>query len=199
MNLVCENLEIGYKKNQPLVSGITLRFSESRVIVVEGENGSGKTTLLKTLAGLLSYLGGKKVEIAPELIHYVNAETFALYPFLTGKEIVDFFETINESMLCEEIKTNELFQELLSKKYQDMSSGMKQILKLSLSLLESKQLILWDEPLKSLSNFNSKEIVKIVSAISSKKYFIIATHDQVFDEIKNLQKFKIERGRLNAK
>ena len=199
MKLICENLEIGYIKNQVLVSAIFLPLSKGNIIVIEGENGSGKTTLLKTLAGLLPSLGGKKMEISPEFIHYVNAETYSLFPYMTGKEILGFFECINNSKVCEEIKTNELFQNLLSKKYQDMSSGMKQVLKLALSLMDSKQIVLWDEPLKSLSEFNSREIVKIVSVLMKEKYLIITSHDQSFDDLAGVQKFRIENGRLKAK
>lgn len=196
MELLCEKLKVGYSENQILVSDISLDFNKGNIILIEGENGSGKTTILKTLSGLIPSLGGHRQHIPIEKIHYAHAEACSFLPHLRGSEIISFFEILNETSMSNELNENILFNELAKKKYQDMSSGMKQMLMLSLSLLESKEFIFWDEPLRSLSSVNKLEIVSLVKKFSYRKKIIITTHDDHFNEIGEAQRLRIFKNKL---
>ena len=49
---------VGYD-GKPVLAGLTFELPRGRFTAMVGENGSGKTTLLKTLAGILSPVGGR--------------------------------------------------------------------------------------------------------------------------------------------
>lgn len=53
-----DNLVIGYSKDQPLSSALTLSMERGEKIALVGANGIGKTTLLKSILGLLPPLSG---------------------------------------------------------------------------------------------------------------------------------------------
>ena len=52
-------LSIGYRRNQPVLGGLTADVVSGEVLAIVGPNGSGKTTLFRTLLGVLDPLGGK--------------------------------------------------------------------------------------------------------------------------------------------
>ena len=53
------DLSIGYRRNQPVLGGLTADVVSGEVLAIVGPNGSGKTTLFRTLLGVLDPLGGQ--------------------------------------------------------------------------------------------------------------------------------------------
>ncbi len=60
--LIVNNLEFGYPKSEPLLSGISLTVSRGELIWVTGPAGCGKSTLLQLILGELQPISGQ-VEI----------------------------------------------------------------------------------------------------------------------------------------
>ncbi|MDN6345336.1 MAG: ATP-binding cassette domain-containing protein, partial [Tetragenococcus koreensis] len=54
--LQTKNLSVGYEKNSPILSKITIEMNQNKIIGFTGPNGVGKTTLANTLTGLLKPL-----------------------------------------------------------------------------------------------------------------------------------------------
>jgi zinc transport system ATP-binding protein len=176
MNIYFENLAIGYSKNNVLVSGINIVANSGDIVVISGENGIGKTTLLNTILGLQGPISGKLSLMDVGNIGFLGSESLTLFPFLTGLEILNFFEDINDSILSPDAKKLTLYTEIMNRKYQDMSSGMKQLLKLFITSLENKKIIVWDEPLRGLADAARFEIINYTKKISSDKIIIITEH-----------------------
>ena len=53
------DLSIGYRRDLPILRGLTLDVVPGEVLAIVGPNGSGKTTLFRTLLGVLPPLGGE--------------------------------------------------------------------------------------------------------------------------------------------
>ncbi len=135
-----------------LFSEVTAEITSGQCLVVTGANGAGKSTLLKIMAGLLRPEAGS--------VTFSGARGYAapdvqLYGELTGDENLAFFarlrglsETANASLLASVGLPRSRGHDVVSA----YSSGMRQRLKLAVSLLGSPPLLLWDEPTATLDS-----------------------------------------------
>lgn len=135
-----------------LFSGVSAEVLPGRCLVVAGANGSGKSTLLKIIAGLLRPEAGR-VE-RPGVCGYA-APDVQLYGELTGTENLAFFARLHGLPLAD---TGALLKQvgLPAARGRDFvsaySSGMRQRLKLAVSLLGDPPLLVWDEPTLALDS-----------------------------------------------
>lgn len=194
----CDNLQIGYTTENILIRNVNFSLSNDtkKIIFIVGENGSGKTTLLKTLSTLLQPISGVVLVDCLDSISYLNAETLQLFPHLKGREIVNFFENLNEAKINSQFYNNELFIQVLDIRYSQMSSGMKQLLKLAITLTENKKIIFWDEPFKSLSERNRLIVSKLIESLSLNHLFVITSHDYVLWNMEHVNFYKINNNLL---
>lgn len=194
----CDNLQIGYSAENILIRNVSFSLSNdtNKIIFIVGENGSGKTTLLKTFSTLLQPISGVVLIDCLDSISYLNAETLQLFPHLKGREIVNFFENLNEAKINSQFYNNELFIQVLDIRYSQMSSGMKQLLKLAITLTENKKIIFWDEPFKSLSERNRLIVCKLIESLSLNHLFVLTSHDHVLWNVEHVNFYKINNNLL---
>ncbi len=133
-----------------LFSGVSAEVSPGRCLVVAGANGAGKSTLLKIIAGLLRPESGY-VEL-PGVCGYA-APDVQLYGELTGSENLQFFARLrglppaDPAGLLKQVGLPAARGRDFVSAY---SSGMRQRLKLAVSLLGDPPLLIWDEPTATL-------------------------------------------------
>lgn len=66
---------MGYSRDKPILTGVTLPIEMTSRIAVLGDNGVGKSTMMKTLAGVLKPLAGE-VHRHPNLrVAYFSQDT----------------------------------------------------------------------------------------------------------------------------
>jgi ABC-type multidrug transport system ATPase subunit len=135
-----------------LFSDVTAEIAPGRCLVVTGANGAGKSTLLKIIAGLVRPEAGR--------VEYDGARGYAapdvhLYGELTGDENLAFFArlrglsgTDNAALLKQVGLPPARGRDFVSA----YSSGMRQRLKLAVSLLGDPPLLIWDEPTATLDS-----------------------------------------------
>jgi heme exporter protein A len=134
--------------------------NDGECLAVTGVNGSGKSTLLKIIAGLVRpeagcvrYCSKRASDSLVRALGYAAPDTH-LYAELTGSENVDFFREVRGLNGTE--TTDALLARVgLSKargndRLSTYSSGMRQRLKLAVSLLGEPWLLIWDEPTSAL-------------------------------------------------
>ena len=129
---------------------VTAEVTAGRCLVVTGANGAGKSTLLKIIAGLLRPEAGS---VTFDGLRGYAAPDVQLYGELTGLENLAFFARLRG--LAVEENASLLTQVGLPRArghdpVAAYSSGMRQRLKLAVSLLGSPPLLLWDEPTATL-------------------------------------------------
>lgn len=56
------NADLGYAKEKPLVTGVSLEICKGMKLLIRGPNGSGKSTTLHSIRGSLSLLAGERHE-----------------------------------------------------------------------------------------------------------------------------------------
>jgi heme exporter protein A len=134
---------------QMLFSEISAEIEPGETLVVTGVNGSGKSTLLKIIAGLLRPESGS-VRRAVGLGY--AAPDVNVYAELTGCENLAFFAGLRSlpsdaDRLLERVGLPRRRGRDLVGTY---SSGMRQRLKLAVSLIGDPPLLIWDEPTLAL-------------------------------------------------
>lgn len=137
-----------------------------------GHSGCGKTTLLNYLCNYFISKG--------KLVSYIFQED-RLIPWKTVKENLELIcKRQNESNFCVE----NLLQELNLYKYRNyypnqLSGGMKQRVNIARALIYKSEIIIMDEPFKSIDENNKKIIMDMMQKkILNNVTIIMVTHDK---------------------
>ena len=161
-----------------LFSGVSAEVEPGRCLVVTGANGSGKSTLLKIIAGLVRPEAGT-VEFSGGCGY--AAPDVQLYGELTGTENLAFFARLrglpadDTAGLLKQVGLPPARGRDLVSAY---SSGMRQRLKLAVSLLGNPPLLIWDEPTATLDNAGRSIADTLLSECrESGRIAVVATND----------------------
>jgi ABC-type multidrug transport system ATPase subunit len=150
----------------PALRGVSLQVKQGEAVALLGVNGAGKTTLLRILATLLlptrgsAALAGhdtvKESRAARRQIGYHAGSDLGFYARLTGRQNLHFFGRLNHlsEKFCAE-RIGDLCGRLglennLDRQVRTLSSGTIQRLSLLRALLHHPQILLLDEPTRSL-------------------------------------------------
>lgn len=148
-----------------------------------GKSGGGKSTLLNIICGLESIDSGEISGIDLCNISYVFQE-HRLIPWLTVKENMELF-MYNYYTKEEALKKLDMYLEIFELSncklsyIENLSGGMKQRVNILRALLKPSNLILLDEPFKSLDYKVKYNIMKKIKNIlkEEKRTAIFVTHD----------------------
>ncbi|MCM8800420.1 MAG: ABC transporter ATP-binding protein [Candidatus Omnitrophica bacterium] len=176
------------------LNNITFQLREGVILAVLGPNGAGKTTLLKIISTLIlpdsgtvkikDLILGKDDLRIKSLIGWVGSSERGFYPRLTGRQNLEFFACLYG---LDKKKINLRLQELFKffkidyqdKRFDTYSSGMQQKFALMRALLHDPELLLLDEPLKSLdytTALNLRNFIKEHLVKEKNKTVIFTTH-----------------------
>lgn len=172
----------------------TLALPEGCSLAVIGPNGSGKTTLLRLLGGLLyptlgtirvrghsSIACGKK----PFCVGIVLNEERSFYWRLTGSQNLEFFGCLDNLFGLDVQKRCSHVLELVGLaraadvRVSDYSSGMRQRLAIARGLLADPEVLILDEPTKSLDPAGAVDIRRIIRdwLAGRSATLVLATHN----------------------
>lgn len=168
---------------------LDLELNNGDSLFINGQNGSGKSTLLKTVSGWISPNEGK--------IQYFNLEKE-----IPGEEIfkeisicAPYLELIEEFTLAELLDFHQTFKPLINfnspeefaaaieidynqtKPIKTFSSGMKQRVKLGLTLFGASSLVLLDEPTSNLDKKGVAWFKKNIESILKERIVIVCSND----------------------
>jgi len=185
------NLEnTGKKYNRDWIfRGITTQISLNDSIVISGSNGSGKSTFLKMISGFetptegeISYSENKEIPV--EKIYTKVAYTspyIGVFEEYTIEELLKFYSTLkplkNNIKFDQFIETIELTH-TKNKAIKHFSSGMKQRVKLGLSILSDSPILLLDEPTSNLDKNAILWYQNLVQKNLNNRIVIIASNNQ---------------------
>lgn len=161
-----------------LFSGVSAEVLPGRCLVIAGANGAGKSTLLKIIAGLVRPDSGR-VEF-DGFCGYA-APDVQLYGELTGTENLAFFARLrglagtDSAALLRQVGLPPARGRDLVSAY---SSGMRQRLKLAVSLLGDPPLLIWDEPTATLDSAGRAVAETLLGECrASGRIAVVATND----------------------
>ena len=156
-----------------------------------GHNGSGKTTLVNLCLGYLTpdegevWIAGVPVATAPVAakmhLAYVP-EVARLYPHLTAREHLRFFDTLlgykKRESEHDRVLTLLRMSAVANEPVRTYSKGMRQKVAIALGLLKGADVFLLDEPTSGLDPESSREFVSVVRELKAEgKAILMATHD----------------------
>ncbi|QUH30738.1 ATP-binding cassette domain-containing protein [Vallitalea guaymasensis] len=180
-----KKLSISYGKHKAL-DDITFHIDKGEVVGLLGPSGSGKTTFMNTVAGLIPYNHGEVLidGLNPneKTKGYVSllTENNAIPKWMSVEDIrsfyIDMYDDFNEN------KFDSILQDInidipYSEKIKNLSRGMTQLLRLSLSIAREAKLYLFDEPLGGMDTLVREQVIDtIINNIDDNSTIIIATH-----------------------
>ena len=159
-----------------------INFDDNKINCIIGKSGCGKTTLLNNIAEILLKENRKISYVfqSDSLIPWRNIYNnlkIVIKKYLRGKELESEIDTILELVGLSEFKYYYPHE---------LSGCMKQRVNLARALIGGPEIILMDEPFKSLDIKCKQNIIEIVRKINLEKKttIILVTHDK--EEILNL-------------
>lgn len=179
---------------------ISFSLDKGYIMGLIGRNGAGKTTLMNCILGKLSYENGSiQIDGKEEQFHRNMAKEdlgFIVEPgpffqndslYRNGKLLGAFYENWDEEYFHQLLVEFELNS---SKKYMDLSKGMKTKFQLAFALAHRPKLLILDEPTGGLDPVFRREFLSMIQGEvrDSLMSVIISTHlttdlDKVADYI----------------
>jgi ABC-type multidrug transport system ATPase subunit len=197
------------------LAGLSFEVRAGEALALLGANGAGKSTLLRILATLLlptrgvARLAGYDAVRQPREVRrrlgYHAGSDHGFYARLTGRENLKFFGRLNHlsnatanqgiSRLAEQFRLGEI----LDRQVRTLSSGTVQRLSLARALVHQPEVLLLDEPTRSLDaiaamefrRFLKKEIIQ-----GAGTSLLFASHTLPEVELLADRVAVIDRGRL---
>jgi len=194
-----------------VLKDISFAMEGGIVVALIGANGSGKTTLLKILATLITPTKGDAFVCGFSVsrdslqvrrrMSFVSSEERSFYWRLTARRNLRYFSSLYDLPDREATKRVDALLERVGldqygdTRFNDYSSGMKQLLGIARGLIPNAPVLLIDEPTKSLSRESANRVCTLIKeqAADGKAVFM-ASHNP--EEVKRLAErvFVIENG-----
>jgi len=198
------------------LKNINLTINKGELLVLKGLSGSGKSTLLSIIGGIMKPTSGSVFVDGENIVslsdyhasHYRNTkvgfvtQSFHLFDALSVKDNIILPLIVTDYSNDEvEKKANKVMDicKIIHKQNQKvatLSGGEKQRTIIARALITQPQIILCDEPTANLDYENSMKFIEIIKELQKMgKTILIATHDPVFEKIKNIDRIiKIRDG-----
>lgn len=198
---------LGKRFNQDwLFRGFSKNFSIGSPCAITGPNGSGKSTLLQILAGMIpasegtiKYQAGGNDVSSDYIYQHISytAPSQELIEEFTLRELLDFhlnFKNFSGDISRENFSDKVMIGNTKNKPIRFFSSGMKQRIKLGLSLYSDTQLLMLDEPMANLDKAGTEWYRNEIALQINKRLIIICSnHKEEYEcctEEINLQEIK---------
>lgn len=193
-NISIKNLTIKYK-SKTAVDNVSFNIPGGKITGIVGDVGSGKSSIIKAIVGLVPYTG--TIEIDSQLLKESTNITYVpqhprlfdeslLYNVSYGTELET--DQILSIINAENLNFFKAFPKgvytRVGKEGSRLSGGQKQMIALIRALIQSKKIVLMDEPTSSLDIETKKQIMNLIKTINKRgATVVIVTHDHVLTEI----------------
>ena len=198
-------IEIEVKKQLgSLFIDASLELDHKDILALFGPSGSGKTSIINMISGLMRpdegriairerelFCSRKKINLAPEKrrIGYIFQDS-RLFPHFSVKTNLCYglnLAPVSERRLAlDEVVAVLGIEKLLQRRPHNLSGGEKQRVAIGRALLTSPKLLLMDEPLSSVDEEKSQDILALVGSIPEKFNIPIIYVSHYPDEIETL-------------
>jgi ABC-2 type transport system ATP-binding protein len=177
------------------LNSVDLEVEKGDRVAVLGPNGAGKTTLLKLVGGLLLPTEGEMLVNSYDTLHhnaaarksvgFVMNEERSFFWRLTARQNLEFFAALdNLSGTSMKERSQELIHLVgleahVDKPVSTYSSGMKQRLALARGLIAEPEVLILDEPTRTLDPVACEDLIDLIIERlhkGSRKTILIATH-----------------------
>lgn len=181
MSIKLINIEKNFG-NKKIYDKFSLTFEEGKINCILGKSGCGKSTLLNIIANLEEINSGEIIGV-PEKIAYVFQEDRLIEwnSIYTNMELplLKFYTKDEREEKIKNILREVELEDYINSYPKELSGGMRQRANIARALLYNGELLLMDEPFKSLDKSSKENIIKIFKKNHLKKNntVIMVTHD----------------------
>ena len=194
-----------YKINEKLIiKNISCKIKFNTITNIKGLNGAGKTTLLKLIYGLYKPSSGNLIR------HFDTDKIRMSYLFqnsvLLNRSIKD---NLNHALYCQDvdrarwdkiiIDTVRKFnlEHLLRLNIKSLSGGEFQMLMILRSVLNSPNLLFFDEPTNNLDLHNIEIVANIIKSIHMNNgTILLACHDKNLLDMIKYDQISLDEGKV---
>ncbi|MCR5829982.1 MAG: ABC transporter ATP-binding protein [Lachnospiraceae bacterium] len=188
-------------KGKPVVDGVSFSVDKGQLLGVIGRNGAGKSTLMSMIATLIKPDGGSITWEGEDIVEHPSAirsklgfvpQDIALYEKLSGLDNMKFWgkssgvsaERLKERIrqVSEDINFDE---DMLKKKVENYSGGMKRRLNIGVALLHDPEIIVLDEPTAGIDIESGEMVQNAIARLRDRGKAIICV-GHYLEEIKKL-------------
>ena len=169
------------------VDGLSLSVRQGEIFGLLGPNGAGKTTTLECIEGLRTPDGGEISVFGIDPAAHprelwntigVQLQASALPDSMTPREALDIFSRYHGVRPRPEILERMGLSAKLSDRYENLSTGQKRRLSLSLAVAHSPRVVFLDEPTAALDVESRTELHFLMGELRNEGVTVIlATHD----------------------
>lgn len=162
-----------------LLNDISFSVKSNGVYIFSGPSGSGKSSILNAIAksnyfDKAEITGSKIIDYRNNDIHYLTVDD-NVFGFLTVNDNLKIFSS-NQEAIDDVLNDLHIF-DLKNTKCSLLSKGERERVAIAGGLIDSKKLLLIDEPTANIDNDFSNLVYDVIFKYSSRKIIIIATHD----------------------
>lgn len=205
MEIIVKDLSKKFKK-VTVLENINMKFESGKIYGIVGRNGSGKSVFLKILCSFYKATTGEVLynnvnynsnnSFPPSVRALIEKPTF--FPDLTGYENLKLLASIQNKIGNEEInKTLELVNLTTEKdkKYSEYSLGTKQKLAIAQVLMESPDVMIFDELFNGIEESTVEKIRNILLELKSQnKLIIVTSHIKEDIDVLSDEVYKFDNG-----
>lgn len=181
-SITCEDIAKRYLK-EVLFKDFSYTFEQNSKYAVLGPNSSGKSTLLKIISRVLAPTKGD-VRFTPvtsieQAISFCSPE-LQLFDDFSVRELFELHYQFKKQKI--EIKQQWESANLLhflDKKYSELSSGLKNKVKLSLALFTDSPALLLDEPCTNFDDDNTAWYHAVINEYCQDQLIIVASNQEI--------------------
>lgn len=181
MSIKLINIEKNFG-NKKIYDKFSLIFEEGKINCILGKSGCGKSTLLNIIANLEEINSGEIIGV-PEKIAYVFQEDRLIEwnSIYTNMELplLKFYTKDEMEEKIKGILREVELEDYINSYPKELSGGMRQRANIARALLYNGELLLMDEPFKSLDKSSKENIIKIFKKnhLEKNNTVIMVTHD----------------------
>lgn len=194
------------------VDDVSFECKPGRVFSLLGPNGAGKTTTLRMLSTIFEPTSGsikiagidalQNPQEARKKIGFLTGST-GLYARLTPNELLKYFADLYEIPKDEFERRKEQLYSLLDmhdfqgKRIGKLSTGMKQKVSISRTMIHDPEVVIFDEPTSGLDVITAENIIKLIRDCKDQgKTVIFSSHimsevDLLCDDLAIIHKGKL--------
>jgi manganese/zinc/iron transport system ATP- binding protein len=203
-------LNVGYRKNFPILENCNLEIYLGEMIALLGPNGSGKSTLIRTWCGLQKQLSGKIVsipEVSFSLVPQVKNINFG-FPMsvkdtlLLPRKAKTFFKKVKFTLKEEELLEKSGITNILYNQISQCSGGQLQKVLIVRSLFSYAKIIFLDEPMDALDPTTTQTMLEVLKSFKKENQmsFFLITHNASQEFLDNFDRvFEIQLKQIVQK
>lgn len=219
MELRLDNLTVGYRRQEPLCTGVNLSARSGEAIAIIGSNGAGKSTLLRSIASLIKYSEGRisidgeliteiRAEERARKIAYVSTEIIAT-AYITVRQVVEMGRvpysgwagklSPADMAIVDKAMLHTLTTDLATRTIDTLSDGQRQRVMIARALAQTTPVLLLDEPTAFLDPENREMVIKLLAqlAVDMDKIVLYSTHEVELARAHTSMIWQMKEGTIN--